>query len=85
MQTPEYKLDEYTRQLQIQNAGGVCEHCGSSLGHFRTCVLLTLKPSDWGFYRPERFTHSPLPNPQDEVAGDVDFLRKMGIGGEDNR
>jgi hypothetical protein len=80
MQTPEYKLDEYTRQLQVQNAGGVCEHCGSSLGHFRTCELLII-----GFYRPERFAHSPLPNPQDEVAGDVDFLRRMGIGGEDNR
>ena len=41
MNSPEYRLDEYTRELQIQNAGGTCEHCGSSLGHRLTCPLIT--------------------------------------------
>lgn len=40
MQAPEFKLDEYARQLQIQNAGGVCEHCHSAVGHFNVCPVL---------------------------------------------
>jgi len=27
-------LDEYAKALATQNAGGVCKHCGSALGHY---------------------------------------------------
>ena len=33
-------LDEYAKALTTQNAGGVCKHCGSALGHYSNCVLL---------------------------------------------
>ena len=39
MLTPEYKQDDYSRQRDIQNAGGVCEHCGAALGHYSVCSL----------------------------------------------
>jgi len=40
MNVPESKLDEYAKQLQAQNNGGVCEYCLSSLGHKSNCPLL---------------------------------------------
>lgn len=41
MKAPEfYYLEDYNKQLERQNKGGVCEHCGSALGHYGTCLLL---------------------------------------------
>ena len=37
-------LDEYAKALATQNAGGVCKHCGSALGHYSVCVLLGAQP-----------------------------------------
>ena len=31
--------DEYQNALNIQNSGGVCPHCGASLGHYVNCAL----------------------------------------------
>lgn len=33
-------MDEYVRQNTIQNNGGVCEHCGSAIGHYNVCPLI---------------------------------------------
>ena len=33
-------LNAYAVELFRQNNGGVCEHCGSALGHIYTCKLL---------------------------------------------
>lgn len=35
--------DEYERIARKQNRGGVCDHCGSALGHYGTCSLV-----NWG-------------------------------------
>lgn len=88
MNTPEHKLDEYTRQLQIQNAGGTCEHCGSALGHFNICKLMqspgTVIDSildtvdnvmgEEKFYRPEQVQE---PDVLADVATDAAALRTL--------
>jgi hypothetical protein len=33
-------MDEYVRQNIIQNNGGLCEYCGSAIGHYNVCGLL---------------------------------------------
>jgi len=33
-------FDAYAQAQRVQNAGGVCPHCGSSLGHRSTCPLI---------------------------------------------
>jgi hypothetical protein len=33
-------MDEYIRQQHKQNLGGICDHCGSAMGHFNVCPLI---------------------------------------------
>lgn len=62
MNYPESKLDEYARQTLIQNGGGTCEHCGSTLGHLGTCPLINREAAE-SFYRPQRLINAdPLAN-----------------------
>jgi hypothetical protein len=35
------KIDAYAEALLTQNAGGVCPHCKSALGHYSYCPLLS--------------------------------------------
>lgn len=99
MRQPETFIDEYSRQLAIQNGGGTCEHCGAALGHRDICPLITGIDTAQGFYRPVRFTtieqvkeafqHSAVPDPLDEVATDAYDLRQLFMldnqGHESNR
>ena len=32
--------DAYTQELANQNAGGFCQHCNSTSGHFKNCPLI---------------------------------------------
>ena len=43
MTPPHYNesFDEYARALLAQNNGMPCAHCGSSLGHYAMCPLIS--------------------------------------------
>ena len=43
MTPPHYNeaFDEYARALLAQNNGMPCTHCGSSLGHYARCPLIS--------------------------------------------
>jgi hypothetical protein len=43
MKPPHYSgtFDEYAKQLLRQNQNLPCAHCGSSLGHYATCPLIS--------------------------------------------
>jgi hypothetical protein len=43
MKPPHYNesFDEYARVLLAQNNGIPCAHCGSSLGHYARCPLIS--------------------------------------------
>jgi hypothetical protein len=40
MSDPHNSTDAYAHALEVQNNGGVCEHCNSALGHRSTCPLI---------------------------------------------
>jgi hypothetical protein len=57
--------DRYARALQTQNDGGVCEGCGSALGHFSICPLINRNVAE--------ATNAVLNQP------DTDFLKALKI------
>ena len=40
MSDPLNSTDAYSEALATQNAGGFCQHCNSTSGHFRNCPLI---------------------------------------------
>jgi len=70
--------DAYIKELARQNNGGVCSGCGSAIGHYFSCYLLTNEPSP----APPVPESTPTFNPTPE-----DFIRAHALGislGENN-
>lgn len=63
-----HKTDEYFTQIVKQNLGGLCDHCGSSAGHFSYCPLLNREAAEAKAAGQGEFTQA-----------DADFLKRFNI------
>ena len=71
MKPPHYSgtFDEYAKQLLRQNQNLPCAHCGSSLGHYATCPLISRDAAELASTQPiaERTIAVPEFNEQDII------------------
>jgi len=71
MKPPHYSgtFDEYAKQLLRQNQNLPCAHCGSSLGHYATCPLISRDAAELASTQPiaERTIAVPEFSEQDRI------------------
>jgi len=71
MKPPHYSgtFDEYAKQLLRQNQNLPCTHCGSSLGHYATCPLISRDAAELASTQPiaERTIAVPEFSEQDRI------------------
>jgi len=71
MKPPHYNesFDEYAKQLLRQNQNLPCAHCGSSLGHYATCPLISRDAAELASTQPiaERTIAVPEFSEQDRI------------------
>ena len=62
-------FDEYAKQLLRQNQNLPCAHCGSSLGHYATCPLISRDAAELASTQPiaERTIAVPEFSEQDRI------------------
>ena len=71
MKPPHYNgtFDEYAKQLLRQNQNLPCTHCGSSLGHYAMCPLISRDAAELASTQPiaERTIAVPEFSEQDRI------------------
>ena len=71
MKPPHYSgtFDEYAKQLLRQNQNLPCAHCGSSLGHYARCPLISRDAAELASAQPiaERTIAVPEFSEQDRI------------------
>jgi hypothetical protein len=71
MKPPHYSgtFDEYAKQLLRQNQNLPCAHCGSSLGHYAMCPLISRDAAELASTQPiaERTIAVPEFSEQDRI------------------